>query len=241
MIGGFYDYQEGGAKRKIITSDKWRVAALLFLICISASLKNGYFILTTGLLALTLCIWAGVRWKYISLRLLLLIPFGLIAILLLPFSIEGEVLTSFLIWTISKEGLYTAGLLIAKLIICHFYICLMLSTTPPNKLLNALKSIGVPSVIIEIIKITLRYLSVLFEEIENMILAQSARGFSFRSFSSWSSYKRSGELLGVLLIRSYERSIRIHHAMLSRGLDIREEGDEGLERNRDKKSNISVS
>jgi cobalt/nickel transport system permease protein len=86
-------------------------------------------------------------------------------------------------------------------------------------LLKTLKTLRVPGPLVDMIGFTLRYLSVLGEEIQAMIVAQKSRGLNTGSFASIRSYKRSGQLLGVLLIRSMERSVRIHQAMLSRGYD----------------------
>ncbi len=243
MVGQFFDVSEGKAKRKIIESDPKRVIGLLILLALSASFNHPIILAGLGLVVLSLCLWAGISWRYACLRLLLLIPFGLGAIVLLPFAIDGTVISSILGFSISLEGVLLATRLIVKLVICHFLICLMLSTTPFTALLRALIRIGIPSVIVEIMLFTLRYLAVLFEEIERMILAQQSRGLTIASFASWSSYKRCGELLGVLLIRSYERSGRIYQAMLARGYGsiTMQEGEVAHERHSNRKSFLPVS
>jgi cobalt/nickel transport system permease protein len=243
VIGSFFDASQGTAQRKMISSDRKRILGLLILLCISASVTNFIPAVVMGSAVLGLCLWAGVSWKYISVRLTLLLPFGLIAILLLPFTIPGKEIETVLGWVISKEGIILAGLLVTKLIICHFIICLMLATTPSSNLLRALCGLGLPQVIIEIMTVTLRYLSVLFEEIERMILAQKSRGLTIGSFASWSSYKRCGELLGVLLIRSYERSQRIYDAKLARGFgnQLTIEGEDDHESHSNRKPILPIS
>lgn len=222
LIGGFFDISEAGSKRKIIKSAHVRVVTLLIILCLAASIRNYPILYAIGTTVFFLCVWAGIKWRYVFLRMLFLIPFGLGAIILLPFSIEGK--KQEWIWglTISEEGLSVALLLISKLFVCHFILCLLLSTTSPTELFHTMRKIGVPIVIIEIIKITMRYLAVLFDEIDRMVTAQQARGLTFKTFASWRSYKRSGELMGVLLIRSYHRSIRVHEAMISRGFNSME-------------------
>ncbi|WP_134700091.1 cobalt ECF transporter T component CbiQ [Ammoniphilus sp. YIM 78166] len=243
MVGQFFDVSEGKAKRKIIASDPKRVISLLLLLAFTASFNQPIILAGLGLLVLVLCIWAGISWRYACLRLLLLIPFGLGAIVLLPFAIEGHVILTILGFTISLEGVLLASRLIAKLVLCHFILCILLSTTSFSALLRALIRIGIPTVIVEIMLFTLRYLAVLFEEIERMILAQQSRGLTIASFASWSSYKRCGELLGVLLIRSYERSGRIYQAMLARGYGSipMQEGEAAHERHSNQKSFLPVS
>jgi cobalt ECF transporter T component CbiQ len=243
MVGGFFDLSEGRTKRKLIHSDRWRVLILIGLLCISASFSQVPILSFIFITVIVLSLLAGIRWRYVFLRLILLLPFGLGAIFLLPFSIEGEIVSTLFDFPISREGLATAGILVLKLIICHFIICLLLGTTTSTQLLNTLMDIGIPKVLIDIITFTLRYLSVLFEEIERMILAQLSRGLTIKSFSSWSSYKRSGELLGVLFIRSYERSNRIHQAMLARGMGttIQKEVTIPIECHSNPKSILSIS
>ncbi|OLS40895.1 cobalt ECF transporter T component CbiQ [Bacillus sp. MRMR6] len=224
MAGGFFDISEAGAKRKIINSTRLRVLFLFILLGISASLRSFIWIGVLSSVAMGLCLWAGIRWKYVFLRMLFLIPFGLGAIILLPFTVDGTEKTWLLGLTVSEEGLSTAILLVCKLFVCHFILCLLLSTTSPAELFKTMSQLGVPFILVEIMKFTMRYLAVLFEEVERMMEAQQARGLTFKIFASWRSYKRSGELLGVLLIRSYHRSKRIHEAMVSRGYNLNQKG-----------------
>ncbi len=219
MVGGFFDISEAGAKRVLIKPPRIRIAFFLILLCVAASLRNYEWLGMIAILVFGLCLWAGIKWTYVFLRMVFLLPFGLGAILLLPFVVEGQQKQLFWGISVSIEGMSTALLLICKLFLCHFIICLILSTTSPTELFNTLYKLGVPFILVEIMKITFRYLAVLFDEIERMIIAQQSRGFSFKIFSTWSAYKRSGELLGVLMIRSYHRSKRIHEAKISRGFD----------------------
>jgi cobalt ECF transporter T component CbiQ len=221
MVGGFFDINEAGAKKKIIKSPKVRVSFFLILLCLAASFNHYIALGIISIIALYLCLWTRIKFTYILLRMLLLIPFGLGAIILLPFSVENKDIVIFFGWTISSEGLSTALMLVSKLLLCHIIICLLLATTTPTELFTALHQLGIPKVLVEIMQITLRYMAVLFEEIERMMIAQQSRGLTFRSFSSLRSYQRSGELLGVLFLRSYLRSVRIHEAMISRKADVK--------------------
>ncbi|WP_456276601.1 cobalt ECF transporter T component CbiQ [Bacillus sp. AK128] len=218
MFGGFFDISEVGAKNKMISNTTCRVIFLLALLAISASLQDFLWVSISFTVVFTLCLVARIKWTYVFLRMLLLIPFGLGAIVLLPFTVGERDIEVWGGFGVSKEGVTIALLLICKLLICHFIICLLLSTTSPTELFNTFIKLGFPVILVEIMKITLRYMAVLMDEIDRMLYAQQSRGLSIRSFASWSSYRRSGELLGVLLIRSYHRSMKIHDAMISRGL-----------------------
>lgn len=90
---------------------------------------------------------------------------------------------------------------------------------------SALGSTGCLRVLSTQILFTYRYLLVIMEEALGMDRARKARGFGRKSYplGMW------GRMVGQLLIRSYERALRVHRAMMSRGFDgvmpqSREEG-----------------
>lgn len=80
---------------------------------------------------------------------------------------------------------------------------------------NALRRIGCPKVLVTQIQFTYRYFLVVTEEALNMDRARKARGFGSDSYP----FRMWGVIVGQLLIRSYERALRIHHAMLARGFN----------------------
>lgn len=82
-------------------------------------------------------------------------------------------------------------------------------------LFNALHKIGCPKVLVTQLQLTYRYISVIIEEALVMKRAREARGFGKISYplSMWSQF------VGQLLIRSTQRSTRIHRAMLARGFN----------------------
>lgn len=80
---------------------------------------------------------------------------------------------------------------------------------------NALNRLRVPKVLTTQLLLLYRYLGLLLEEASNMQRASVSRGYGKKSFPirMWVT------LVGSLLIRTYERSKRIHDAMLSRGFN----------------------
>jgi cobalt/nickel transport system permease protein len=59
-----------------------------------------------------------------------------------------------------------------------------------------------------------RYVHVLGDELRRMTTARRARSFGRRSWLSWSLLT---SMIAMLLLRSFERSERVHLAMLARG------------------------
>jgi len=92
---------------------------------------------------------------------------------------------------------------------------LLVSTTGLDKIAKGLRMIHVPKLLVLQIVMTVRYIVVLAEEINRMVLAYSLRngGKSHIRQASW------GALMGNLLLRSYGKACRIHEAMQLRGFN----------------------
>ena len=80
---------------------------------------------------------------------------------------------------------------------------------------DALKRLYVPKVLTTQLLLLYRYLGLLLEEAFNMQRAVTSRGYGKKSFP----IKMWVTMVGSLLIHTYERSKRIHDAMLSRGFN----------------------
>jgi cobalt/nickel transport system permease protein len=80
---------------------------------------------------------------------------------------------------------------------------------------EASRALGMPNKLVNLFLLTTRYFQVIFGEYQRLRLAMTARGF--KSSISRHSMKSLGSLLGILLVRSFDRAERIHKAMLSRG------------------------
>lgn len=213
--GGWFDSSSGRAKRKLIEDDRKRVLFVFLSIVISVSISDSRWLFGLLVLFLYLIGWTGISWKSVAARTLLVLPFGLFSALCLPFVRHDDPVVSLL--TVSGKGMQQGLELTLKLLIANFAITFLLGTTSSGGLLRALRKLGMPVLLVSMAEFTLRYLSVLAEETERMILSQKARGMKFRDFASWRIYLRMGQLLGVLLIRSVERSMRVYQAMQARG------------------------
>lgn len=106
--------------------------------------------------------------------------------------------------SITLRGLLTVQAVILLTLTSGFY-----------DMCNALRKLGCPKILVTQIQFTYRYILVILEEASNMERAIKSRGFGRKSYplTLW------GRIIGQLLIRSYERAIRIHNAMLSRGFN----------------------
>lgn len=80
---------------------------------------------------------------------------------------------------------------------------------------HALGHLGVPAKLTHLLLFTIRYLDVLHHEYLRLRAAMKMRGF--RPRVNWHTYRTIGYLVGMLLVRSLERSERIVAAMKCRG------------------------
>jgi|GEM_PF-41566 len=193
----------------------WTVAALL---CATVGTGNPYVLAAAGGVLLLLLLWCGISIRLIVGRMLLLLPFGAGAALFIPFHTEGTAVWTGIGFVATEEGVLKAVVILLKLAVANLLLTYLLAVTPLFTLLRSLRSVGVPAVLLELILLMVRYFFLLKEEAASMLKAQRARGMSFRGWR-WGprTYRRFGELAGVLFLRAYERSKRIYIAMSARG------------------------
>lgn len=156
---------------------------------------------------------------------LLSIPLGFLLIGTITIMISKESSGSKLIlgfnffdsrYGISAESLGLGLVLITKSmasIACMYFINL---TTPVNEILDFFRKIKVPSLIIDLMELIYRYIFVILEEGNKMLIAQGAKSSDLNYLQKLRGY---GELMGNLLQRSLIRSIRISQALESRGYE----------------------
>ena len=103
--------------------------------------------------------------------------------------IKGEILVSFWIFDITKEGLRTAVFMAVRLILLIIGSSLLTLTTKPvsltdgiEALLSPFKKIGLPAHdLAMMMTIALRFIPTLLEETDKIMKAQMARGADFES------------------------------------------------------------
>jgi cobalt/nickel transport system permease protein len=117
----------------------------------------------------------------------------------------------------AEHGLLAVVLtLLAKNSLAFLMMLVLGSVTPWREVLRAMRRLGVPAVLVATLQFMERYLHVLLDELERMTRARRARSCRPTGILSWRSLCG---LLGSLLLRSFDRSERVHWAMLARGWD----------------------
>jgi cobalt/nickel transport system permease protein len=117
--------------------------------------------------------------------------------------------------TFNARGFYLAVVIILKATAIALMMEPLLATAPFPVTINALSQIGVPAKLCQMILLTHRYIFVFLHEARRMNIGMRVRGF--RKKTDTETLKTIGNFLGMLFVRSYERTQRVYEAMLSRG------------------------
>jgi cobalt/nickel transport system permease protein len=158
-------------------------------------------------------------------RALLAAPFLLAAVPLI-FTRAGEPLGSFdvgpLTVTVSGEGLRMFATIALKSWISVQAALLLAFTTPFHELVDGLRQLRLPQVMVSIVSFMYRYVGVLADEAARMTRARASRSADPTGRGGGSLRWRArvtGAMVGSLFLRSYERGERIYAAMQARGFE----------------------
>ncbi|MEX0603537.1 MAG: cobalt ECF transporter T component CbiQ [Marinobacter sp.] len=194
------------------------ITAVLFSLA-TVSLDHLGLLTTALIIAVSTALAAGLRPLLLLKRIAALETFMLVMLGLLPFTTPGAPVFSVGALTASEEGLTLALTIILKANAVVLMLLALVGTLEPVVLGHALARLRIPAKLVHLFLLTVRYISVLHDEYQSLRRAMRARAFTPRSnFHTWRSL---GNLLGMLLVRSLERSQRVMAAMKCRGFDGR--------------------
>lgn len=165
-----------------------------------------------------------IGYPFIFKRSFIVLPFTLAAITIL-FTIPGNPVTTFRLFswnlTITDAGLVRfLSILIRSWLSVQMAILLTITTTFFD-LMHALRHLRVPAILVSIISFMYRYLFVMVDEVQRLLRARTSRsavlpGQRGGGTVAWRA-RVTGHMAGQLMVRSFERSDRVHNAMLARG------------------------
>ncbi|HEX2766135.1 MAG TPA: cobalt ECF transporter T component CbiQ [Candidatus Limnocylindria bacterium] len=149
-------------------------------------------------------------------------PFLLAAVPLIVVR-TGNPLGSIGPFTISGEGLVMFATIALKSWLSVQAALLLTFTTPFHLIVDAMRDLRVPRILVGIVSFMVRYLAVLGDEATRMLRARAARsarapGGRGGGSIGWRA-RVTGQMVGSLFLRSYERSERIYAAMQARGFE----------------------
>lgn len=137
---------------------------------------------------------------------------------LLPFLSGSTVVWSWGWLSLRQEGILAMLLVVGRFLAIVTLGLVLFGTTPFIAQVRAMRSLGLPSILADMLLLTYRYLFVLLEMLTTMRRAMRLRGFASKPDRfNLRGLQRLAALLGTLFIRSYEQSERIYTAMRLRG------------------------
>jgi len=118
-------------------------------------------------------------------------------------------------WTITRQGLRGAAFLIGRAQTAATFALLVILTTPWPQVLKALRSLGVPLILVAILGMTHRYIFVLLESSVQLFEAKRSRVMG--PLPGPQRRRLAMASVVVLLERSLQLATDVHLAMIARG------------------------
>lgn len=198
-----------------------KIASLLIYWFCVASLTQAFWIGVALLISLGAVAAAKVPFRAATKRIASLTEFVGMFVIVMPFTVAAKPGDLILIPDpISFLQFNVRGLLIALEIGGKASaIALMMDpafgTAPLSVTLEGLAGIGIPRKICEMLMLVHRYIFVFQNEAKRMMTGMKARGFS--AGTNLETLATLGNFLGMLFVRSFERTEDVYEAMLARG------------------------
>ena len=118
-------------------------------------------------------------------------------------------------WTVTLQGLRSAAFLVVRAETSATLGLLLIATTPWSHVLKALRTLGVPRVVVAILAMTQRYIVVLLQNAVQIFAARRSRLVA--PMSGAQQRQMACAAAGVLLAKAMALSGEVHLAMVSRG------------------------
>lgn len=139
--------------------------------------------------------------------------------LILMFTVPGKPVFRIGFFTATEKGLRLSTLIMLKVLACTSLLLITIATTPIHDFSAALSWLRIPSVVVELVVLMIRYIDVLADEFQTLILAMKSKNAFSKSLNWRKKVYNMGTAAGIILLRSLDRAERIYMAMTSRGYD----------------------
>lgn len=182
---------------------------------IIAAMKTITASLAALIISLFLVLLAQIDLKKLFVRLLTVNVFIVFLWIFLPFHYPGEAIFQIGSLTATKEGFMHVLSITLKSNAIVILTIVILGTSEVFALAHALIHLRIPKKLVLLFFFFYRYITVMHNEYIKMKKAIAIR--CFKPKSNFHTYRTYAYLVGMLIIRSFDRSRRIYNAMLCRG------------------------
>lgn len=192
-----------------------KIAAAMFFTATVALIGSPPALLSAFAISLLLLLIARVSLIAACKRLLLVNSFTLFLWITLPLTYGGQETLHLGSFSLSWEGIRIAAVITLKTNTILPAIIALLATSTVAELGHALDKLHFPRKLVFILLYSYRYVFVIHQEYNRLLRAAKIRSFS--PGTNLHTYKTFAYLFGMTLVKSYNRSHRVHQAMLLRG------------------------
>ena len=119
--------------------------------------------------------------------------------------------------TVTREGVLYAARISIKSNAMMLMLIALVASTPIFTLGHAMHELGVPQKIVHLFFFTYRYIHVMHREYVRLVNSMKIRGFT--PGNNLHTYRTISYMVGMLLVKSFDRAQRVHNAMLCRGFE----------------------
>jgi cobalt/nickel transport system permease protein len=194
------------------------ISAFIFstVVALCQSLLAPLLALVIGLIMLLI---ARLPFLQVVKRLMVVNLFSLLFWITLPLSVPGDPFGQWGPFVISRPGIALATLITLKTNAIVLAFLALVATSGVAAIGHGLAALKMPTRFCMLLLFTYRYIFVLHQEYQRLRRAALLRGF--RPATSMHTYRTYGNLLGMTLVKSWQRGLRVQQAMVLRGFQGR--------------------
>ncbi len=193
-----------------------RVLSALVLVFAIALTPNGQWLTwgVYGVVVAAIVLLSRVNGRDLAKRLAVEVLFVGLVLLGTLFRPGGTVVWQWGGLQVTSEGVRVLASVSIKLVLSLLVLNVLVLTTPIAHLLQALRVLRVPHLLVAILAAMHRYIGVLVAEVQDMQRAAAAR--NLLGHPRWRRLVL-GNMIGSLFIRTLDRGEQVHRAMMARG------------------------
>lgn len=200
---------------------RFKIVAILIFALIVVSLRQPEMVATALAVSIGTIGLGRLSWVSSFRRIMAMNGFLVMFLVILPLTSVVKPGDSLIVfgqldnWPLNLRGLQLALVIIGKAWAVALLMDPLLATASLGRTLEGLSRLGVPQRVSELLLIAHRYIHVFFGELQRMRNGMDARAFT--PSLRLDTLKDYGNFVGMLLVRSFERTHRVYDAMQARG------------------------
>jgi len=194
------------------------ISTIFYIICIILlSPKDLFLYIAYFLVIFIVILLSKLPLIFVLKKSLTIIPFVIIIALFLPFydnSLSISDIYKFK-FSVSNTGIRLFLSILAKSLLSILSLIVLTTTTKFTLLLKGLRKLYIPDIFILLLSFMYRYIFVLIDESQKMNRARRVK--TFNTCFSFRNIKYFSQMIGVLFLKTFEKSELIYYCMLARG------------------------